>query len=236
MDGVALQPLSAVTPEWGNSTCINNTHSIIYNQNNHNNNYNNSQNIMDNTCMNLNSKTQNGGELDSWSEPVDTNDCPFHTGPSEIEYNTNVNSANSIFDDPGDAFKFIDDFADELSQPSECGPWSRPPELDNTRWDYKNNNQVIDITNSLINCTPMTSNNPIGASNYLQDGCEGERDKKALNARKAKAKHTYMMPTVLLFTRMCIHNWDFNGLPWQCKPRRPSSAPRTSPPHRQPLS
>jgi len=93
------------------------------------------------------------------------------------------------FDEPGDAVESID-FELELSQYSGEGPLSRPPQLDNTRWDDLNsiNNQTNCQLNNQPNNIIEYSTDPIGASNYLQASSSGEHDKAALNVLKAESK------------------------------------------------
>jgi len=86
--------------------------------------------------MHVNSNSS--GEAVPWSGRLDT-DSSYSVGTGSPKNENKINKLhNSYFDEPGDAFESIeDDFNLELSQFSDGGPWSRPPELDNTRWDDK---------------------------------------------------------------------------------------------------
>jgi len=190
-DGVSLLPLSASTLAHGDSQLIHISHKI-HNNNNISNHINIQDTIYDETgvkndkCMSVNS---HGGEGFPWSGNPGTDTFEaVGTGTSEIE-NIQNNHKPSIFDVPGDAFESID-LEIELSSPSDGGPWSRPPELDDTRWD--NQQQNSKHINRLYNNSTNQSKYPIGASNYLQ-WSEGERDKEALNRRETETEtETYI--------------------------------------------
>lgn len=94
--------------------------------------------------------------MDSQSEPLDTISKPslIPGSPNLENTHSSENNHNSSFDDPWDAFEFIDEV--ESSRHSADGPWSRPPELDNIRWaDHHNNHQ------SSLNQTNMAIMYPI---------------------------------------------------------------------------